>query len=189
MKGDTLKRSIADFFRAERGRMVSYVRRLIDDAADLDGEDIVQEVMVRLLDMDNLVVPVERFGAYIYRALKNRVIDALRMRRPTVPMHGVAGEDGSPSMASLLGDLRYDAAAEMEKADIREALFEAIDELAPEQREVIYLTEFEGRSFREIAGQTGVPMGTLLARKSRGVAKVRESMACYFHHGEENDVR
>ncbi|MBN1534230.1 MAG: sigma-70 family RNA polymerase sigma factor [Spirochaetes bacterium] len=188
MKGDTLRQAIAEYFRAERERMVGYVRRLIDDAADMDGEDIVQEVMARLLDMEDLTVSLERFGAYIYRALKNRVIDVLRLRKPSVSLDGGDRKNGELSMAGLLGDLRYDAVAEMEKADMCESLFRAIDALAPEQREIIYLTEFEGRSYREIAEQTGIPLGTLLARKSRAIARVRESMACHYDQWEEYNV-
>ena len=33
-----------------------------------------------------------------------------------------------------------------------------------------------GRTFRELSEEWGVPLGTLLARKSRAIAKVREAL-------------
>jgi DNA-directed RNA polymerase specialized sigma24 family protein len=41
---------LAEFLRQEREALVGYVRRRIDDAADHEAEDIVQDVVVHLFD-------------------------------------------------------------------------------------------------------------------------------------------
>ncbi len=51
------KASIAEFFSSERDRLVRYVRRLIDDNAERDGEDIVQDVALSLLSRTDVLVP------------------------------------------------------------------------------------------------------------------------------------
>ncbi len=165
--------------------MLAYVRRIMDDAGYFDGEDVIQEVMLRLLDIDDLTVPVEKYGAYVYRALKNRVIDVLRGKRDTESMDREIPSGRGMTVAGILGDLRYEAAEEFEKAEIRERLFEAIDALSPDQKEILCVTEFEGRSFREVALEKHVPLGTLLARKSRAMANLRKSMSGFFQLQQE----
>jgi RNA polymerase sigma factor (sigma-70 family) len=166
---------IADFFKNERGRMVAFVRRLIDDAADRDGEDIVQDVMAGLFDAADVTVPFERLAAYVYASLRNRVVDMLRRRRGEESLDA-PDAGGGPSLGDLLADVRYDAQAELERKDMRERLFSAIDTLAPDQRAIIIQTELEGLSFREIAEESGVPIGTLLARKSRAMGRLRNAL-------------
>lgn len=172
------KQAAGEFFRKEYRRMVAFVRGLVDDAADRDGEDIVQDVMSGLLGAADLTVPVENLAAYVYRSLRNRVIDALRRKREVASLDAAA-EDGV-SLLDLVRDARYDAAGELEKREIREALFGAIDSLSEDQRAIICMTELEGISFREAAEVLSVPPGTLLARKSRAMAKIREHLG--MHH-------
>ena len=57
---------------------------------------------------------------------------------------------------------------------MRQHLFQAIDSLNDQARAIIIETEFNGRSFRELADQWKIPIGTLLARKSRALKKIRE---------------
>ncbi|HVY80797.1 MAG TPA: sigma factor-like helix-turn-helix DNA-binding protein, partial [Steroidobacteraceae bacterium] len=57
-----------------------------------------------------------------------------------------------------------------------EDLAAAIEELAPEQREVFVAHELEGASFKELAERTGVPLNTLLARKHYAVRHLRRRL-------------
>ncbi|NLI09671.1 MAG: hypothetical protein GX447_02795, partial [Elusimicrobia bacterium] len=44
------------------------------------------------------------------------------------------------------------------------------------QREIIALRHFAGLSFKEISENLNIPIGTALARFSRGLDKLRESL-------------
>jgi len=60
---ESINDRIAAFIKAERSALVGYVRALIGDAADRDGEDIVQDVMTGLLDRaDSPVAAAQRVG-------------------------------------------------------------------------------------------------------------------------------
>jgi RNA polymerase sigma factor (sigma-70 family) len=56
----------------------------------------------------------------------------------------------------------------------------AIDELPPEQREVFIAHELEGRSFKEIARDTGVNVNTLLSRKRYAVLRLRQRLQAIY---------
>jgi RNA polymerase sigma factor (sigma-70 family) len=52
----------------------------------------------------------------------------------------------------------------------------AIDELPKEQRDVFVAHELEGRSFENIAGETGVSINTLLSRKRYALLRLRRRL-------------
>ena len=51
------------FFQNEYGKLLNYVHRLIDDAADQDAEDIIQDVMVNIFNKADLTIPIENLSA------------------------------------------------------------------------------------------------------------------------------
>ena len=59
-------------------------------------------------------------------------------------------------------------------------LFDAVSRLSDEEKAVILANEFDGRPFKELAAEWNVPLGTLLARKSRAVAKLRKQLTGEF---------
>ena len=83
-------------------------------------------------------------------------------------------------MSEEIADLRYEAEETLGREEAEEALAEAIEELPPAQRDVLVATELEGRSFKELAEQWQTPIGTLLARKSRAMHALRESLTGGF---------
>ena len=52
----------------------------------------------------------------------------------------------------------------------------AVDELPEDQRAVFVAHELEGRSFKEIADETGVSVNTLLSRKRYAVRRLRQRL-------------
>ncbi len=170
---------IGGFFKDEYGAMLAYVRGLIHDAADRDGEDIVQDVMLSLFEAPDLGLRIENLAAYVYRALRNRVIDVLRSRKKERSLDEPVPPGEGLTLRETLEDARIDTARDMERQDFHRALFDAIEDLPDDQRESLVLTEFEGWSFRELSEATGTPLGTLLARKSRALGKIRKSLEVY----------
>jgi RNA polymerase sigma factor (sigma-70 family) len=56
----------------------------------------------------------------------------------------------------------------------------ALDELPEEQREVFIAHEFEGRSFKDLAAETGVSVNTLLSRKHYAVLHLRRRLRAIY---------
>ena len=175
MKPEKQRPKLVEFFRSEYGRLVGYVRRMIDDVAERDGEDIVQDVMLNAFNLADLNAPIENVSAYLYQSLRNRVVDYLRKRKSgTVSLEELVLEESDLKLGDLLYDADNNPVVEFERREMLHFLFEVIDTLNEEQRAVLIETEFEGRTFKELAKEWGVPVGTLLARKSRALAKIRK---------------
>jgi RNA polymerase sigma factor (sigma-70 family) len=165
VSAETQKKRIASLIATEWTRLVGYVRAWISDTADRDAEDVVQDVIERLFERADVTEPVADLSAYLYRSLRNKVIDLYRKPKRAAELP----ED--------LSDIRFEASAEMDRDEARETLFEAIDELPPAQREVLVATELEGRSFKELAEEWETPIGTLLARKHRAIRALKETLS------------
>jgi len=58
------------FFAREHQKLTNYVRGLISGTANLDAEDIVQEVALNIFTRVDFNSPVENVAGYIYRALR-----------------------------------------------------------------------------------------------------------------------
>jgi RNA polymerase sigma factor (sigma-70 family) len=176
MDKESRKAKLADFIKIERLKLIRYVQRLMDDASDRDGEDIVQDVLLSIFDMADVSIPIENLAAYIYRSLRNRVVDTLKKKKyETVSYDEIYSENNS-SLENVLHDRRYNTAIEFERKDISEYIFSVIDSLENDYKEIIYLTEFEGKSFNEISDEFDIPIGTLLSRKSRAINKIKERL-------------
>ena len=177
MSTDSGHKRLVDFLRDERNRLVGYVRNLIDDAAERDGEDIVQDVILSVYSRGEIASPIEDLSAYVYQSLRNRVADYFRKKREVVPFDGSDDDDPNLSLSNILYDPKYDAFDELYRAETRERIFEAIDSLGDDEKAVIIETEFNGRTYREMSSEWDIPIGTLLSRKSRALEKIREALS------------
>ena len=79
------KKSVDSFFRKEYKKLVNYVRMNLDDRYyDASPEDIVQDVILSLVSRLNPDTQIGNMTGYIYRSLKNRIIDYRRKKQQTV---------------------------------------------------------------------------------------------------------
>jgi RNA polymerase sigma factor (sigma-70 family) len=166
VSAETHNHRLSRFLAQEWRRLVGAVRSWLADTAEMDAEDVVQDVALRLLASAGPGEAVRDLSAYVYRALRNRVVDLYRRRRPAAA--------GQP-LPEQLPDPRAPAPGTGE--ELRRDLFAAIDRLPEAQRAVFLATELEGSSYRELSEKWGVPLGTLLARKHRAVKALRATLA------------
>jgi RNA polymerase sigma factor (sigma-70 family) len=169
-------RQISEIVAKERSRLRDFIRRRVPDPSD--AEDIVQEVFYELVEANRLLMPIEHVTAWLFRVARNRITDLFRKKKPeNFGDQVVEGEEGE---LLQLEDLLPSRDAGPEALYIRNVLLEelelAIDELPAEQREVFVAHELEGRSFKEMAAETGVSVNTLLSRKRYAVLHLRERL-------------
>jgi RNA polymerase sigma factor (sigma-70 family) len=167
---------IAEIVVKERLRLRNFIRRRVPDPADV--EDIVQDVFYRLVEANRLLMPIEHVTGWLFSVARNRITDLFRKKKPeTFSEQAVENEEGE-----LLGveDLLPSPDAGPDALYLRGLLLDemelALDELPEEQREVFVAHELEGRSFREMAAESGVSINTLLARKRYAILRLRERL-------------
>ena len=169
-------RQISEIITEERSRLRNFIRRRVPDPSD--AEDIVQEVFYELVEANRLLMPIEHVTGWLFRVARNRITDLFRKKKPeTFSDAAVGGEDGE---VLQIEDLLPSPDAGPEALYFRNVLLDelefALDELPNEQREVFIAHELEGRSFKEMAAETGVNVNTLLSRKRYAVLHLRERL-------------
>ena len=167
---------VSDVFEKEHARLRNFIRRRVLDPSD--AEDILQDVFYALVEANHLLVPIEHVTGWLFRVARNRITDLFRKKTPE-PFSDIAVRgDGDERLR--LEDLLPSPGAGPEALYARRVLLEelemAIDELPDEQREVFVAHELEGRSFKEMAAETGISVNTLLSRKRYAVLHLRERL-------------
>jgi len=131
-------------------------------------------------------------AGYVYRSIRNRIIDVRRKPKNEVLLEQLSGSNdssGNDLIAKLLlnnTELDYKL---IDSEQFYHKLNEAFNLLPAKHRAIIVATEFEGYSFEELSDEWDVPIGTLLSWKHRGIKKLKEYIKLddfYIIHEESN---
>lgn len=175
--------SIADAMERDEPRLRSFIRNRVLDASDV--EDILQDVFYELIQAYRLMKPAEQVTAWLYRVARNRITDLFRRRKTSSldqPIDKSAEDnDEARTLADLLPSPDAGPDALFTRNLFLQALEDALDELPANQREVFLAHEFEEKSFKQIANETGVSLNTLLSRKRYAVLHLRKRLLDLQH--------
>jgi RNA polymerase sigma factor (sigma-70 family) len=165
----------------EQGRLRNFIRKRVADESEV--EDILQDVFYELIAASRLMQPIEQMSAWMFRVARNRIIDLFRKKRPAASTNDslpVAEDDEGLLLEELLPSPDAGPDAAYARGVLLDELDAALDELPEEQREVFVAHELEGRSFKEIAEETGLNVNTLLARKHYAVLHLRKRLRAIY---------
>ena len=168
---------ISEAIKRERARLRNFIRRRVPDPRD--AEDVLQDVFYKLVEANRLLMPIEHVTGWLFRVARNRITDLFR-RKAMENVSTANVVDDSDELLKLEDWLPSPDAgpdALYARTLLLDELELAIEELTKEQRDVFLAHELEGRSFKEIATETGVSMNTLLSRKRYAVLHLRERLA------------
>jgi RNA polymerase sigma factor (sigma-70 family) len=169
-------RRISEVIQQERLRLLNFIRKRVDDEGD--AEDILQDVFYELTEAYRLMRPIEQVGAWLYRVARNRIIDRFRKKVP-VAQPTLSDDDAAP-----LEDLLPSPDAGPEALYARNVIFDeldvALEELPEEQRDVFIAHEMDGKSFKQLAEETGLSINTLLSRKHYAILHLRRRLEAIY---------
>src|SRR6266581_785397 len=171
---------ISEVVKREGSRLRNFIRRRVPDP--FDAEDILQDVFYKLVEANRLLMPIEHVTGWLFRVARNRITDLFRKKKPeSFSDTAVADEDDK---LLQLEDLLPSPDAGPEALYARHVLLNelelAVNELPEEQRAVFVGHELEGRSFKEMAAETGVSVNTLLSRKRYAVLHLRQRLQSIY---------
>jgi RNA polymerase sigma factor (sigma-70 family) len=161
---------ISELFERERGRLARFIRSRVGDPGD--AEDLLQDVFSELVEANRLLMPIEHVTGWLFRVARNRIVDRFRRKRP----EPLGAEGDEQDLAELLPSPDAGPEALYLRGVLLDELEAALAELPEEQRAVFVAHELEGRSFKQLAEETGVGISTLLSRKRYAVLRLRERL-------------
>ena len=169
-------RRISEVVEREQSRLRRFIRRRVPDPRDVD--DVLQDVFYGLVEANRLLMPIDHVTGWLFRVARNRITDLFRKKTPaSFSEAAVVGEDDERlRIEELLPSPDAGPEALYAREVLLDELDRALDELPAEQREVFVAHELEGRSFKEMAAETGASVNTLLSRKRYAVRHLRERL-------------
>ncbi|MDB5029355.1 MAG: sigma-70 family polymerase sigma factor [Mucilaginibacter sp.] len=157
--------------------LLGFIRKRVK--SDADAEDILQDVWYQFSALVNSE-PIEQTGAWLYKVARNKITDKHKKKSETLLDDLFAGSNEDEDDTSGFKDFLMVEDSTPETEYIRtlfwEQLFNALDELPEDQKQVFIWQEMEDMTFQEIAEATGVNVNTLVSRKRYAVLHLRDRL-------------
>lgn len=176
------ERRVSEEIAREGPRLRRFIRRRVANEADV--EDILQDVFSELVEAYRLMKSVEDVGAWLFRVARNRITDLFR-KRSTEARAELPEGDEDEGLEAILASAEAGPETAYAQALLLDELEAALSELSPEQREAFIAHEFEGKSFKELAQETGQSVNTLLSRKHYAVRYLRQRLQVLYEEFKE----
>ena len=158
----------------ERHKSMAYAIALRITRNESSAEDVVQDAFLGAWrNAGNYVAGRASVRTWLLTIVHRRAIDALRRRRPEASVE----IDEVVSESLTVPDVWEEVSRRLDRGTVVTAL----GSISNVQREAIELAYFEGLTQTEIAGQTGVPLGTVKSRLRLGLLGMRRTLT-----GEES---
>ncbi len=161
------------FFNEEYNSLKGYVNSKLKASVNNDPEDIIQDVALKLFTGADRYSPINNVAGFVYRALKNKVIDVMRSgsKKSSIDFE-TQNENKLLEFASVI----YESPDNSYPEQMKEALKDAILDLKPDYRNIIIAIDFEGYTYKEIEEETGIPIGTLMSRRHRAISQLYKKL-------------
>jgi len=133
------------------------------------AEEIVQEAFLALWrNPDAYREERGTFRAWLMSAVHHRAVDAIRREETQRRRAGP-----SEALESILEDVAQSVVEEAAAAGAREQVRAALREIPPEQRQVLEMMYFKGRTQAQVAQELDLPLGTVKSRTLLGMRRLR----------------
>lgn len=143
----------------------------------VDAEDLVQDVLAKLLPRCAEMQKLANLYPWLARVLYHQFVDDTR-RLSRSPLHLVVSDDEF-SLAEQPAENAADPFNKMVYSRDQQQLINAVERLADEHRVVIIMHDIEGYTLADIADILACPVGTVKSRLHRARARLRELLGSY----------
>jgi len=172
-----------------QGRLVTVLEHLVGRRDQ--AEDLAQDVFLRVFKARKRYIPGSKFSTWLFTIANNVASNALRSRSRRREINVQARESG-PMGANPLDQMAKAAsglmpARQLDKAEMREVVREAIGDLNDRQRLAVLLSKFEDMSYADIAETMDMTPQAVKSLLSRARVNLRGVLEPYFDRGERPD--
>ena len=171
-----IKIALKKFFTNEYNKLIYYVHGYLSEVYyGVDAEDIIQDVALNIFSKADINAPIENLAAYIYRAVRNRIIDIQRKHRKSTSIESFNNKINENVIMETISDV-VEEEEFYKNEELQRRMVNAVEQLKSEEKAVIIETEFNDKSFNELSEVWDIPVGTLLARKHRALGKLHKTL-------------
>ncbi len=155
--------------------LVSFAERYMRDTAI--AEEVVDDVLVRLWEIRAEWTPTTSVRAYLFGAVRNRALSALRQRRMTEKENSFDLHGLPPSMAGISLSTPD---VELDQLETERQIWDAVEELSEQERIMLRLRWREGLTWDEIATILQVSVASAQMKHTRCLRVLRNKLRRHF---------
>jgi len=163
------QQTLIELVEKHRVRLLGIIRERMQD--QIEAEDVLHDVFIEFVEAYDLGYAIETVSAWLVRVAKNKIVDRFRRRKTQAEYRNAVlatGERGE--------NLPSRPDEEWMRSWLRNRIADALELLPPQQRDVFVKHELEGKTFAEIAAESGAGVNTLLSRKRYAVLFLRNQL-------------
>jgi RNA polymerase sigma factor (sigma-70 family) len=166
LQGD--KHAFSEIYLAVHDDLYRYGIKLSRDHETVN--DCIQNLFLKLWKNRNNLKPVREIKPYLFRSLRNHIVDILELKKQTLPLNQEVEE---------LYGIEFNAedfmiSSQIEK-ETQEKIINLLNQLHPRQRHVIYLRYFEEMEFENISQVMNMNVQSVRNSISRSLQVMRKS--------------
>jgi RNA polymerase sigma-70 factor (ECF subfamily) len=167
--GERRPEALSELYDRHAPLLLALARRILNSPAD--AEEVLQEVFLHVWNQSSRYDPARSsVPTWLVLLTRSRAIDRLRHRGVVDRTHEAAHPDGTP------GDTSPDGPENVLLRERRERVRRELDQLPPEQRQVLEMAFYKGLSQSEISAQADLPLGTVKTRTLLAMKKLRNAL-------------
>jgi RNA polymerase sigma-70 factor, ECF subfamily len=160
--------ALAEAYRRHGGAVFGLAKRVLQNVAE--AEDVTQEVFLRLWNQPDRFDPARgSLRSFLLAQAHGRAVDAVRSSSSR------RAREARDAMRTA--ETSYDMQHEVWDLAVADQVAGAMGELPEEERRVIELAYFDGRTYREVAQMLDQPEGTVKSRIRNGMRRMRTVLA------------
>jgi len=144
-----------------------------------EAEDVVHDLFSRLWERRGELESVGDVPTYLYTAARNRALMHLRHRGVEQRWRAGQQHEGPSPMSVDAPAAPMDPEQKLLSAEVRAGLQQAVDGLAPRQKEVV-LRRWRGESYETIASALNISVSTVSVHMTRALAHLRGALSRFL---------
>ena len=168
------KENIIQAIKSYSRQLFGFIRSRVP--SNEDAEDILQDVWYQLSNQSSLE-DINSISGWLHRVARNKITDNYRKKKnERLNDDAISDEEESLNIADFfLTDENNPDAKELQQL-FWETLFNALEELPANQREVFILNELEEKTLQQIADMKSEKLKTIISRKRYAVQHLRNRL-------------
>jgi RNA polymerase sigma factor (sigma-70 family) len=169
-----MRKRVEMAYRKEREHMLRYAERHVNRE---EAEDILHDVFLNALRSLDAMEPIHNVAAWLFTALKNRIMDWYRRKQRS---QGITASLSERLVDEVVDERELSPFESLWRAALEDELEFALGELPASEREVIQRNVFCGETFESMAKATGTSINTLMGRKRYAIERLRAALEEYL---------
>ncbi len=171
------QKAFSEFFDCYHSKLIKFAHLYVPNYNQ--AEDIVSEVLIKLLKNRKTLHKIEKFEGYLFTMIKNQSLNFIKQNKKNINHLSV------DNMEDFLSTDRIDPYEKYLESELRNLLNKTIELLPPKRQMVFKFIKDEGMSQKEVAELMNISVRTVEVHLKLAVMEVRKVIKEYFTESEK----